>query len=208
MVKGGARTQAGGAPPLNSSELFTGLFLPTKLATPSSQQPRLPLKKIGLETETHSRKHRGDENWAAPQFHPPGWWYYGNSLTNWGQYWEIEGVTDGLHDYKKNQDYSADPQWTAVATDTGEHSAHRHSDTGPPGVDYHSSRRYGRGADSTDGFGHSSHRHGPGAGATDAADYSSGSFGPAAAATDDYGHSNHRHGYVTGATFAVAYSSR
>ena len=116
MAKGGARAQVGGPPPLNPSELFTGQFFPTKPAIPDSQQPILPLKEIGLEAEGHSRKHRGGENRAARQSDPPGWGYHGNSLTNWGQYWEIEAVPDSRHDYKKNQDYYADPHWAAVAT--------------------------------------------------------------------------------------------
>ena len=125
---------------MNPSELFTGQLSPTKPAIPDSQQPRLPLKEIGLEAEGHSRKHRGGENRAARQSDPPGWWYYGNSLTTWGQYWEIEPVPGSRHDYKKNQDYFADPHWAAgiagflgdppgrmqdevVATGAGDHSA-------------------------------------------------------------------------------------
>jgi len=83
MVKGGARARAGGPPPLNPSELFTGQLLPAKPAIPDSQQPRLPLKEIGRE-KGYSRKHRGGENQAVRQSDPPGGGYYGNSLTTWG----------------------------------------------------------------------------------------------------------------------------
>ena len=109
MVKGGARAPAGGPPPLNPSELFTGQLLPAKPAIPDSQQPIFPLKEIGFESEGHSRNPRGGENWAALQSDPPGRRYYGNSLTNWEQYWEIEAVPDSRHDYKQKQDYFADP---------------------------------------------------------------------------------------------------
>ena len=140
---------------MNPSELFTGQFFPTKPAIPDSQQPRLLLKAIGLEAEGHSRKHRGGENWAARQSDPPGWWYYGNSLTTWGQYWEIEPVPGSRHDYKENQDYFADPHWAAgiagflsdppgrmkdevVATGAGDHFRRRHFSAGPTDPDDHS----------------------------------------------------------------------